>query len=306
MALVRMKRAGSPAAEDGEAVERLWSLALARAVQEELGVPLRLNDFRLERRSLGELVEMLPEPAMICALDEGAGEATGVVVLDATLMAGMVEAMTTGVVTPVERGAEGSGTRRPTRTDAALLAPVLDRALAGLEIGAGEAGMTDLARGFRFAATVDGGRALSLLLEDIPYRLLSGEVDISAGARRGLFLLAMPEGQALGGPRDKPEPDLRFTEALAAQVGEAEARLEAVLLRLSLPLGHVMALQVGEEVALPRADIARIMVEGLDGRRVATAKLGRQGAQRALRLIADATEIAVPAVMLPARAEGRQ
>ncbi|MBA4352089.1 MAG: flagellar switch protein FliM, partial [Rhodobacter sp.] len=99
MALVRVKRAGGPAAEDSEALARLWSLALARAVQDEMGVPLRLSGFRVERRSLAEIVEMLPEPALICALDEGAGEATGVAVLDAGLMAGMVEAMTTGVVT---------------------------------------------------------------------------------------------------------------------------------------------------------------------------------------------------------------
>ncbi|NBE08769.1 FliM/FliN family flagellar motor switch protein [Paragemmobacter ruber] len=301
MALVRMKRADALLAMDSEAAERIWSLALARAVQDEMGVPLRITGFRLERRSLGELAEMLPEMALICALDEGAGEATGVAVLDAALMAGMVEAMTTGVITPADRG----GARRPTRTDAALLAPVLDRALTALEAGANEAGLSDLARGFRFAATVDGARGLSLLLEDVPYRLLAAEVDIAAGARQGAVLLAFPEGRAVGGMLAPVVADGDFTAALAQQVGGAEARLEAVLIRLTLPLGAVMELQVGQDLALPRADIARVFIEGLDGRRVATGKLGRNGSLRAIRLVAEAEAPALPAAPVPARVERR-
>ena len=300
MALVRVKRAGGPAAEDSEALARLWSLALARAVQDEMGVPLRLSGFRVERRSLAEIVEMLPEPALICALDEGAGEATGVAVLDAGLMAGMVEAMTTGAVTAVDGGAA----RRPTRTDAALLAPVLDRALTGLEAGASEAGLPEWARGFRFAATVDGGRGLSLMLEDVPYRLLVADVDLALGARAGPLLLGIPEGRAEA-RLAVPPPDGRFTEALAAQVAGSEARLEAVLSRLALPLGAVMNLQVGQEIVLPRAEIARIAVEGLDGRKVGAGKLGRQGNLRAVRLTAETVDAGAPLAQTPALVERR-
>jgi flagellar motor switch protein FliM len=301
MALVRMKRAVGAAAEDSEALARLWSLALARAAQEEMGVPLRLSGFRVERRSLAEIVEMLPEPALICALDEGAGEATGVAVLDAGLMAGMVEAMTTGAVTAMERGAA----RRPTRTDAALLAPVLDRALTGLEAGANEAGLPEWARGFRYAATVDGGRGLSLMLEDVPYRLLVADIDLALGARAGPLLLGIPEGRAEARLAVPSPPDGRFTEALAAQVAGAEARLEAVLSRLALPLGMVMNLQVGQEIVLPRADITRIAVEGLDGRKVGAGKLGRQGNLRAVRLTAEIVEAGAAPAQTPALAERR-
>jgi flagellar motor switch protein FliM len=301
MALVRMKRADAQLSVDFDTVERIWSLALARAAQEELAVALRLNDFRLERRSLGELVEMLPETALICALDEGSGEATGVAVLDAVVMAGMVEAMTTGVVTPADRM---SG-RRPTRTDAALLAPVLDRALAALEAGAAEAGLGDLARGFRFAATVDGARGVSLLLEDVPYRLLAAELDLEAGARQGALLLAFPEGRATTALAPPAARDADFAAALAQQVGSAEARLDAVLLRLTLPLGTVMDLQVGQELFLPRADIARVFLEGLDGRRVATGKLGRNGNLRAVRLQSEAETPALIAPVPPNRVERR-
>ncbi len=299
MALVRMKRAEAAAA-DGDVVERLWSLALARAVQEEMGVPLRLVNFRIGRCSLAELVELLPEPSLICALDEGAGESTGVAILEAGLMAAMVEGLTTGAVTVAERGAA----RRPTRTDAALLAPVIDHALAGFEAGAAEAGLSDWARGFRFAATVDGGRGLSLMLEDVIYRLLEAEVDLAAGARSGKVLLAVPEGRASVATIDRPASDARFSQDLAKQVGGAAVRLDAVLMRISLPLGVVMGLQVGQELALPQAEIGRIAMEGLDGRKVGGGRLGRQGNQRAIRLVAEAADVPPPRIA-PAVAERR-
>lgn len=299
MALVRMKRAEAAAA-DGDVVERLWSLCLARAVQEELGVPLRLTGFRIGRCSLAELVDMLPEPALICALDEGAGEATGVAVLESGLMAAMVEGLMTGTVTAAER----SGARRPTRTDAALLAPVIDHALAGFEAAATESGLADWARGFRFAATIDGGRGLSLMLEDVIYRLLEAEVDLSAGARGGKLLLALPEGRAAVAPVDRPASDAQFSKDIAVQVAGAAVRLDAVLMRLSLPLGMVMGLHVGQELALPQADIGRIAIEGLDARKVGVGKLGRQGTLRAVRLVAEVSEVPTPKI-LPAVAERR-
>jgi len=283
MALLRMKGVQAEAAgADAAAVEKAWTLALARAARDEMAVALSLQDFRAGRRTLAELVEMLPEPALIAALDEGTGEATGCVVLDGAVMAGMVEALTTGTVT-------AGPARRPTRTDAALLAPVLDRALAGFEAAAGEAGLVDWARGFRFAATVEGGRGLSLLLEDALYRVLEGEVDLGSGARQGRMLLAVPDGRAPVVLPKAPEADARFAEDLAAQVAEAKVRLDTVLLRLSLPLGAVMGLQVGQELALPRADIGRISLEGMDGRKVGAGRLGRQGNLRAVRLTAEET-----------------
>lgn len=101
-----------------------------------------------------------------------------------------------------------------------------------------------------------------------------------------------------------PAQDGRFNAALVAQVGGAEARLVAVLSRLSLPLGTVMGLQVGQEIVLPRAEIGRIALEGMDGRKVGSGKLGRQGSLRAVRLVAEAADLA-PAAHTAALAERR-
>ena len=281
MSVVRLKR-GAEGAPDQAAVERVLALSLARAGQEELGSPMRLAVLRQQRRLLAEIVETLPEPALILVLDDKAGEGLAAAVIDGALMAGMVETMTTGAVTSGEGGA-----RRPTRTDAALLAPVIDRALAVLEGAAGEAGLSALSRGFRFASVAEGGRALSLLLEDGVYRLLAAEVDLAGGARQGHLWLALPEQRPAVLPQVADSASLRFRAELQAQVEGAEVRLEAVLQRLMLPLGQVMDLQVGQSLPLPRADVGRITLEGLDGRPIATARLGRHGSLRALRLLAE-------------------
>jgi len=287
MARVRAKRlAEEMVARDGpvDPAARAWTLAVARAGRDEMGVALDLRDVVAERRTLAELVELLPEPALVAVLDEVGGQATGVIVLDGALTAGMVEALTTGTVS----GGGGSA-RRPTRTDGAMLAPLIDRALAGFEAALAD-GSGAGARGYRFAAMADGARALPLLMEDVTYRLLRADAVLGSGLRDGRLILALPDQAGVPPPRLPVVPDANFSVDLVAQVEAAQVRMEAVLLRLNLPLGDMLALAPGQEIALPQADIGRIALEGVDGRRVATGRLGRQGGLRAVRLDATGTE----------------
>lgn len=276
-----MVQGGLAAGGLADLAARAWTLAVARAAQEELGLTIDLREVTVDRRVLAEVAEILPDPALIAVLDEGAGEATGFAVLDAALTAAMVEAMTTGALSP-SRGPD----RRPTRTDAAMLAPVLDRALAGFETALDGVAGLDTARGYRFAALADGARALTLLLEDGPFRLLRARAVLAGGTRDGVLLLGLPDRGAADPPglAAPPPPDDRFAEELAAQVNAAQVRLEAVLLRLPLSLGTVLGLSVGQEIALPKADVAKVALEGMDGRRVAVGRLGQHTGLRAIRL----------------------
>jgi len=279
MARLRARRlAEELAAREGpaDAAARAWALAVARAGQDETGLSLELRDVTVERRTLAELVELLPEPALIAVLDEAAGRSTGVVVVDGALTSGLVEALTTRTVT----AAGDALSRRPTRTDAAMLAPILDRALAGFEAAEG----ATPPRGYRFATPVDGARALLLLMEEGPYRLLRADAVLGGGLREGKLLLCLPDRDDGAQARIDLPPDRSFGTDLVAQVESAQVRMDAVLLRLSLPLGDMLGLAPGQEIPLPRADIGRIALEGLDGRRVATGRLGRQSGLRAVRL----------------------
>jgi flagellar motor switch protein FliM len=79
-----------------------------------------------------------------------------------------------------------------------------------------------------------------------------------------------------------------FAAALAEQVTSAECALNAVLSRVSVPLSRIMGLKVGDVLALPAAQLDRVMFEGLDGRALDEGKLGQNRGMRALRLGAAA------------------
>jgi hypothetical protein len=71
---------------------------------------------------------------------------------------------------------------------------------------------------------------------------------------------------------------------LGQAVQEADCRLDAVIARVTLPLREVMALVPDQVLPLPQAGLDQIALEGIDGRRVAWARLGQQKGMRALRL----------------------
>ena len=235
------------------------------------------REVRVSVLSLAEVLELPPDQALIAVLDEGGGPGLGLMLMCSDTVTGVVEQLTTGQVL-----AGRTAPRRPTRTDVALLAPLIDAALAALEAGlAEEAGW---ALGYRYASTVSDARSLGLLLEDVSYRVLRGTVDLAEGAKSGEVILALPDQRrVVSAEPDVPETR-DFGADLAAQVAVTAVQMDAVLLRLSLPLGVVLALQPGQVIDLAGADLGRIALEGGDGRPVAQGRLGRQGGMRAVRL----------------------
>lgn len=282
------------AAEGGPGADRSWRLSLARAARDHAHLALEVAWLAQEPRSLTELLELPPDRALIAVL-EGPAEGLGILVLSAPVLAGIIEMQTIGRVTTLP-----PAQRRPTRTDAALVAALIDAALAGLEDELRDEADLVWAGGFRYASFLEDARPLGLLLEDASYRVLRAEVSLALGAKSGEVILALPaEGRG-----QRPDPrHLRaepvdtgpaFTLALGEQVLAATARVEAQIARLTLPLAEVMALQPGQILPLPQAALDRISVEGLDGRRLAAAKLGQTQGMRAIRLTLEPVEDAPP------------
>ncbi|MGQ0611160.1 MAG: FliM/FliN family flagellar motor switch protein [Paracoccaceae bacterium] len=284
-----------PSPEAAQGAERSWRMALARTARDQLRVPLDVVQTSMAERSLAELLDLAPERGFIAVL-EGPAQALGVILLAPDVLAAMTEALTTGLVS-----AQPAPDRRPTRTDAAMLAVVIDAALAELDAGLAEPGLADWARGYRYAAFLEEIRPLGLLLEDAPLTVLSCEVRLSMGAKAGAILLALPAGlsRPLGaqaaadgaGPHD-------FAQGLAAQVMGAEGLLDGVLARVSMTLAQVMDLEAGQIVALGGATVQRITLAGLDGRQVWEGRLGQSRGLRAVRLT---ERIGAEAVSAPAR-----
>jgi flagellar motor switch protein FliM len=294
---VMRRKIAAGMADRGDGVpgaDRGWRLALARAARDQLKLPLEVNSLSLTQLSLAELLELPPERALI-ALLQGPADGVGLLVLAPAALAAMIEVQTVGRV-----GSTPLAPRRPTRTDAAMVAEMLDAALCGLEDVLAEEADLIWAGGFRYASFLDDPRPLGLLLEDIPYKLLHAQVTLGQGNRAGGVLLALPAEGRGARPRVTASAALAeaqagpaFAEALAAQIETAEAILDAVLSRVSLPLARVLDLKVGEVLTLPRASIDRLCFVGLDGRSLSEGRLGQQRGMRAIRLMAP--EVAVKA-----------
>lgn len=271
-------------ADGGTIGERAWRLAFSKALHDEARVHAEFTTLTSRRMSLTEVLELPFDRALILML-EGPRDGLGLLVLSPEVTAGIIEVMTLGRCSPVE-----PDPRRPTRTDAAMVAPAVDRAMTNLEAALEAEPDLVWADGFRHASFIEDARPLGLLLEDVPYRVMSAELSISDGLRTGRVTLALPaEGR---GRRPEPRPDAIpevaarpvFAARLTMQVELAEARIDAVLARLILPIAEAMDLREGQVIALPEAGLDQISLRGMDGRVLAEARLGQSRGMRAVRL----------------------
>lgn len=294
-AIRRKIEASTKPAEAGLAgAERSWRLALARSARDCFALDLEVTRLTCDRRSLPELLDMPPELALIAVL-EGPREALGLIVLSPPVLAALLEVQTIGKVSPHPPTA-----RKPTRTDAAMVAGFIDVALEMLEDGLQTDPDLIWTSGFRYASFLDDPRPLGLLLEDCPYRVLQTEVSLALGVKTGGLMLVVPadgRGERPLGMVDLHEPaeERAFAAALGDQVMAVDCVLEAVLHRMTIPLSAVMALQSGDLVPLPMAALDRIGLEGGDGRRLAEGRLGQNRGMRAVRLAPPAM-VAAPQI----------
>lgn len=311
---VAVRRADHRGVETGA---RAWRTAFARVARDMVGLDLAVPVLHDDRRSLTELLELVPERALLAVL-EGPGQGLGLLAMSPDLTASVIEAQTIGRIS-----ASPPLPRRPTRTDGAMAARLIDGALTALETALAHSPDLRWTAGFRYASFLDEPRPLGLLLEDIPYRLLICDLDIADGLRRGRVLLALPaEGR---GPKPTPHtPDetpsttLAWQAALNGAVLGADVAIDAVIGRLRLPLGQAMGLEAGAILPLTGARLDCIALIGPAGQPMGTARLGQNRGLRALKFQAaenDAggqhpahataaaqTAVAPPALAAPASA----
>lgn len=113
--------------DGGPGADCVWRVALARAARDHLKLPLEVKALALSRAGLAEVLELPPDLSLLAVL-EGPGEGLGVLVLSPDVVQAMIEALTLGKLATA-----ASAPRKPTRTDAAMVAPMIDAALVDLE-----------------------------------------------------------------------------------------------------------------------------------------------------------------------------
>ncbi|WP_164876061.1 FliM/FliN family flagellar motor switch protein [Falsirhodobacter deserti] len=291
MTIIRQKLV-RPAPQDGGA-ERAWRQALNRAAMEHAGLDLLVTAARIEVMAAAAFVARVPEHALALMV-AGPEGGRGAAVLSPALTSALVEVQMTRRLAPKWHP------RKPTRTDGALAAGVMDAALSGLAKLLEDEADRVWAAGFGCDTFLPDTDSLKLALPEADLRVLIAEVTL-AGTRQAQLMLALPtegRGTAPAG-KDSSRDETAFRSDLAAQVMEAETALEAVLCRMTVPLAAVIGLKVGETIPLPSASVEQVACETGCGATVATGRLGQNKGMRAIRI-----SIGPAAEVVPLRAAG--
>jgi len=228
--------------------------------------------------TLPELLDSIDPEAFVVTLSSK-GVATALAVLDQSGFAAVIESMTIGRLGP-----RAPTSRRPTATDASLLADLLNRTLAD----SGDEGTS----AFRFERPVPDHRLLTVLLDEAEYVCATLNVTLVSGAetRPASLMIALP--QLPEEPGTTAEEDASPAAAAAsvwasdleASVLRAPASLRAELGRITLPLAEVLKLGVGGALTLPLSNLEEVQLVALDGTAQALGRLGQSRGMRAVRL----------------------
>lgn len=265
--------------------EKALPLALARASRNAFSLAMDVDRLHQGLVSVAEVMERTPERSLICLM-EGPEYGLGVMIVSPEVLAGLIEVQTLGKVLQTNPLA-----RRPTRTDAAMVSSWLDQTMECLEVALAADDDLTWVDGFRYASFLDEARPLGLLLEDVPHRMLLVDVNLARGTKTGQLLLALPaEGRGrrpIGSEeadahRTPPAPP--FEVQLHDQIMAAECQLNAVLGRIKLSLGEVMALTPHLILPIGGAGIQDVALETVEGRVMARGKMGQTRGNRALRI----------------------
>jgi flagellar motor switch protein FliM len=297
-AMERKIAAGRPAADPVEMTPaRAFSIALARAAERMARLPLRVVTSVLKEQSAEEIVESLPEPALLATLDGPKG-ALGLAALGCGTVAALVEMMMLGRI-----GINPPPPRRPTRTDAAMLAGFIDGVLAEMDKIVPAEPAAEWLTEFHYGALLGDPRPLALMLDAPRYRVLRadiafGEIAGNTGneARRGEVIVLVPgSGRVLAqtaknsdrssGTRETPG-GTGWGERLERVVLHSNTEVTAVLARITLPLSSLLQLNAGVSLTLPDSSLAAVQLHGADGRLLSLCHLGQGNGRRAVRIAA--------------------
>lgn len=265
---------------------KAFRLAVAKAAQIELGLPVQVLSVKESQLDHAQLLEELDTDSLLLML-EGPQGAIGVAVIDIQVVAALIEVQTLGRVIASE-----AVKRRPTRTDSAMCEAVLDQILQRFETYLVDSSAADWATGYRFDKLIGNVRVLGLALADVSYRTFDLELNLSDMAKQGVLQIVLP-ANAVCEDKTESEPGAAWRQTLGENIGESQAEVFAVLHRLQMPLAEAQALKLDDLISVPKSAVSEIVIEGSDGVVVGSARLGQQNGYKALRMT-DSTAGAPP------------
>ena len=253
-------------------------LTLPKVADDLFGLPVSVIGITQSLVPQTRLVDLFDAASLLVLMDGPKG-AMAAVTLNADLVGAVIQQQTTGTVSPPP-----AAPRPPTRTDAALCAPMLDAVLARsaalLEVEADRR----VFAGFKFGARVEDVRTLGLALDAPDFTVFHLTLDLAGGTRQGDILFCMPNPVLVMLAGAPPLDQHANAPRLGPVVLLAPTELTAVLCKLRMPLSQVQALKAGDVLPVARSALRETGVHVQSGRRICVGQLGQSGGYRALRL----------------------
>ncbi|MBV1903665.1 MAG: FliM/FliN family flagellar motor switch protein [Marinosulfonomonas sp.] len=261
----------------GMSVRKALRLATVRAGRGMGELVATLAGCQQSRADLAQVVTAVEGPQLLFLIG-GPQDTRGLAIVDAVLVGGVVEYMTTGRVVhaPPEE-------RAPSRTDAIMLGELLDRILMAMDKELLGSVNQPPVTGFRSSALLDDARAVGMALEDLPYHRFDLSIDLADGAKTGEMWLFFPK-PVVATDADAGQQIKKWSDAWQAHVDRIPARIDAVLHKFSMPLDELQNLQVGSLIPVPAEQVGAVRLTGSDRNAVAIGKLGRAHGFRAVRI----------------------
>jgi flagellar motor switch protein FliM len=272
------------AAEQAAAFDTALHSAFARMGNDWPSLGLQVVQVKQRAISVAEVADLI-EPNMFVAMLDSATDDLGVALICPALASALVEGATTGRVI-----AAPATPRQPTRTDAALLAPMIDVLLRYIGARCAAHPMGSGIQGFVYGSFLHDPRPLALLLEDGRYRVITFDVTLGHGSVSGtwaLILPAPPEHPPLSSLGKATAETRAWAQHLQSAIAASPTQLDVVLFRAQLALSTALSLAPGDMLCIPVSALETLSLRTLDGVEVGTGRLGQARGQRAVRLTTD-------------------
>lgn len=293
------------AAQDRAQLGAALRMAFGRMAADCPGLDAVVQKVEIRQGALAEVLDLM-ESGIFLALLEGQGDGIGLWTACPVLMAGMIEAQTTGRIDTTI-----PPRRKPTRTDAALLAPLIDGFLRQIDQRCADLPQANLVSGYVYGSYLDDPRPLGILLDDRLYHIMHLRVSLGFGAKEGDVFLILPD-LAAPDPKGKAaasdmDAERDWQARIETAISSSEVVLEAMLGRVRITLTDALRLRPGDVLRLPESALETLTLETLNRDAVGIGRLGQARGQRAIRLTADpgiltdATGATVSRIALPAQ-----
>ncbi len=253
-------------------------LAFEKTAEDDLGFALQVSGIERRQVLLGGVLSTLRDDMLLLLLD-GPDGAVGAMALDLQVLSALIEVQTIGRVSP-----RAAPERPMTRTDAAIVMPLVNGALRRFPSLMNQDADGDWADAFQFGARIEDTRSLGLALPAPEYELFDLSMEMAAGARQGQVMLVLPVPPPAQVDATQEECQMVGSPWLEERVLAAPVQLEAILCRISRPLSEVGALKPGKLLKIPASSLHAAALEAGNASHVADASLGQLNGQRALRL----------------------